>query len=61
MKNVVYQKHELQAFLCSPIFGSKDIEMLLALRARTEDLINHQISFEDIFSTDIIKHVIWSC
>ena len=97
MKNVVYQKHELQPYLCSPLFGTEDIEMLLALRTRTvrgvksdfrgmhqdeecplgcgnrdtlsniltcpvlkncfksEDLINHKISYEDIFSPDIIK------
>ena len=97
MKNVVYQKHELQPYLCSPLFGSEDIEMLLALRTRTvrgvksdfrgmnqdeecplgcgnkdtipniitcpalkncfksEALINHQISYEDIFSTNIMR------
>ena len=97
MKNIVYQKHELQPYLCSPLFGSEDIEMLLALRTRTvrgvksdfrgmnqdeecplgcgnkdtipniitcpalkncfksEALINHQISYEDIFSTNITK------
>ena len=35
LKNITYNKLEIQSYLQSPLFGSEDVQMLLALRTRT--------------------------